>query len=514
MPLIEYDIMLIGRTVHMIKRFFFIFSVIVLTAFLITYILTDTNQQNVSTAETSAIDLQGTSFANLDLPEGFDIRQFEGVTLRFIVENNRHATILLNESQGFSEITGINIKIKPVDFDTLIQKVNLDFIAKAGQYQIVYVDPYQTLNRFYNYLEVLNPYNEHPDLPHITGFMDDFFDYQTDVISYFEDYTNIYTIPFDSTTMILYYRTDIFEKYADQFYREKGYDWTPGTKEFTWERYIEAAKWIDENVPDDEVKYGSGAMAQDHNSIFCEFSNILAAYGGDFFGDDRINTIGTRTFSKINVRDETFVKALDIYKDMVQASAPASVSWSWTETANAFRNGDIAMMLNWDENYPYLNDNVYSKVAGHVGCAILPYGDTRSANIFGGSGIGINKYATEEEKKAAWLYITWATSKDMQLNVLMHPEGGNLPTRKSAYEDPSVKLAMSGEGDSGINTKLIDTVLEAWESENLYLRPKVSNFYDAETVLTKNLHDFVADNLNSREVSQRINDELSEIITQ
>ena len=40
-----------------------------------------------------------------------------------------------------------------------------------------------------------------------------------------------------------------------------GYDWTPGTREFTWERYYEVAKWIDENVPDEEVKYGSGLMA-------------------------------------------------------------------------------------------------------------------------------------------------------------------------------------------------------------------------------------------------------------
>ena len=41
-----------------------------------------------------AVDLSGTSFEQLDLPENYDIRQFEGVTLRFIVENNRHATIV------------------------------------------------------------------------------------------------------------------------------------------------------------------------------------------------------------------------------------------------------------------------------------------------------------------------------------------------------------------------------------------------------------------------------------
>ena len=157
----------------------------------------------------------------------------------------------------------------------MVQKVNLDFIAQAGEYQIIYVDPYQTLNRFYNCLEVLNPYNENPDLPKIKGFMDDFVDSQTIVCSYFEEEKNVYAIPFDSTTMILYYRKDIFDKYRDRFMKDMGYDWTPGTREFTWERYCEVARWIDENVPDEEVKYGNGLMAQQHNSIFANFQIFL-----------------------------------------------------------------------------------------------------------------------------------------------------------------------------------------------------------------------------------------------
>jgi multiple sugar transport system substrate-binding protein len=435
------------------------------------------------------------------------------MTLRFIVENNRHATILLNKSQEFSELTGINIKIIAVDFDTLVQKINLDFISKSGQYQIVYVDPYQTLNRFYDCFEVLNSYNERADMPRIKGFMDDFSPFQTETISYFENDNNVYTIPFDSTTMILFYRTDIFEKYADEFYQDMGYDWSPGTKDFTWERYIEAAKWIDENVGGDEVKHGSGAMAQEHNSIFCEFSNILAAYGGDYFSDRNINTLGRKSFSSIDVMSDRFIKALDVYKQMVDTAAPESVNWNWTDSADAFRNGEIAMMLNWDENYPYLDDPDYSKVSGNVGCAILPYGDTRSANIFGGSGIGINKFATEEEKEAAWLYIVWATSQEMQREVLINPEGGNLPSRLSVYEEPDIKRELEDKNvtEHMLNIDLIETVLEAWQTENLYLRPKVSNFYSIEQVLNKNLHDFVSQDIDSHIISQNIYQELTDI---
>lgn len=467
-----------------------------------------------NTAAVKSNRLQGTSFENLQLPENYDIRQFEGLTLNFIVENNLYANILSHESEEFSQITGINVKIKPVDFDTLVQKINLDFIAQAGKYQLVYVDPYQTLNRFHDYLEVLNSYNKDPEQPKIKGFVDDFFENQTAVSSYFKEDKNVYAVPFDSTTMILYYRKDIFDRYRDRFYSEMGYDWTPGTSGFTWERYCEAAKWIDENVPNDEVKYGSGLMAQKHNSIFCEFSNILAAYGGDYFSDEKINTLGLDTYDQINVLDENFIQALDMYKKVARVSAPQSANWNWTDLARIFRNGDVAMMANWDENYTYLEDKVHSKVAGKVGYAILPYGDERSANIYGGSGIGINKYATEAEKKAAWLYIVWATSKDMQLKVLKHPEGGSLPTRKSAYEDSLIKAQMNDPNlisDKNVILKHMNAVLDAWKPQNIYLRPKVSNFYEVEKVLVNNLHNLIEFDSESSEIAKKIYDELERI---
>jgi multiple sugar transport system substrate-binding protein len=459
-------------------------------------------------------ELQGTSFEKLILPKNYDIRQFEGMTLNFIVENNLQANILSHEDEEFSKVTGIKINIKAVDFDTLVQKINLDFISQTGQYQIVYVDPYQTLNRFSSYLEILNPYNTDPNLPIIEGFSDDFFENQTMVCSYFKNNENVYAIPFDSTTMILYYRKDIFDKYKEQFRQDLGYDWTPGTRDFTWEKYCEVAEWINENVPDEEVQYGSGLMAQEHNSIFCEFSNILAAYGGDYFSDDKINTLGLDTFHRINVLNENFIQALDMYKKIASVSAPKSVNWNWTDLAGAFRRGDVAMMANWDENYTYIEDKTYSKVSGKVGYTILPYGDIRSANIYGGSGIGINKYASEEEKKAAWLYLVWATSKDIQLKVLKHDEGGSLPTRKSAYEDPSIKSQLenpNAEPGEGVVLKHMNAVLEAWKPENTYLRPKVSNFYEAEKVLTSNLHDMIVLNLDSRETAEKINRELEQI---
>lgn len=446
--------------------------------------------------EAIPVDLSETSFASYTFPEGFDIRKYEGITLNFIVENNLGANVLSLETEEFTKLTGINIKIRPTDFDTFIQKINLDFISKAGDYQLIYSDPYQTLNRFHRDLEILDPYMNNPELPQLQVALSDFFQNQLQVASYFESSDDLYTIPFDSTTMILYYREDVFRDFKDAFMRAKGYDWTPGTTEITWERYIEISEWIDTYVPNEIVEYGSGQMAQAHNAIFCEFSNVLASNGGDYFRDENVNTLGLTDFQKLDVVNERFIKSLDQYKRMVEVSAPGSVNWQWEDAADAFSKGKIAMMLNWDENFATLNTSDNFRVRGNVKTAIMPYGDVRSANIYGGSGIGINKYATQEEKEAAWFFITWATSKDMQLRILTEPTGGALPTIQSAYEaiDPFFRVAHPQ----------IDTVLEAWQPENIYLRPKLENFYDIEQILINQLHDMIVNDLDPKDVAMSI----------
>lgn len=441
-------------------------------------------------------DLKGTTFENFKFPEDFDIRKYEGVTLNFIVENNLSSNILSVESEEFTKLTGINIKIRPIDYDTFIQKINLDFISESGKYQVIYSDPYQTLNRFHDDLEILNPYIERSDLPQLQVPLDDFFNTQLEVCSYFEDKDNLYAIPFDSTTMILYYRKDVFEDFKDAFMKAKGYDWTPGSKDFTWERYIEIAQWIDKYVPNEIVEYGSGQTAQAHNAVFCEFSNVLASNGGNYFKDPGIGTLGKENFESLDVRSKTFIDSLRTYKEIVSVSSPDSINWNWTDSAEAFNKGKIAMMINWDENFTALNASSNFRVRGNVGTSILPYGSYRSANIYGGSGIGINKYASDIEKEAAWFYITWATAKDMQMRILTDPTGGALPTIKSAYEEVSQ--------DFRADHPQIETVLKAWSPDKIYLRPKLENFYYIEQILNNMLHDMIEQDLDPVDVSNTI----------
>lgn len=454
------------------------------------------------------------SLAKIETPPGFDWRKYDGMTLNFIVENNLNANILTQEASNFTAVTGINVNIRTMDYDTMVEKISMDLISQRDKYQLIYVDPYQTLNRFHNQLYDLNQLNNDPSLPHIPGGLDDFFPDQLNVVSYFGNRDKLLTIPFDTTTMILFYRKDIFDRYKADFMADKGYDWTPGGISFTWERYIEIAKWIDENVPDDEVRYGSGQMAQAHNSIYCEFSNVLSAYGGDYFADNNANTLGIRAPSQLLMDQSAFIKSLAIYKQVVKAAAPDSINWNWDDLARAFMQGDIAMMTNWDENWAAIENPDISKVSGKVGYSILPYGDVRSANIYGGSGIGINPYSSPREREAAWLFIVWATSPRTELMAFLEPEGGNVPPRIS-LNSPSLMAKIMAEVRGVERTdKLIlqfPAVISAWNKFHVYYRPKVENFTDIEPVIIRELHQMIVDDSDPAQVADNMMQQIRSI---
>ena len=463
------------------------------------------SSQNIENKMT--VGQENNIFSDIEAPRNFDWKKYSGTTLNFIVENNINADILTKHVASFTDLTGINVNIVALDYDSMIQKINLDFISKTGKFTLIYVDPYQTLNRFSNDLSNLNKFNNSALLPHIQGGLDDFFEEQVMIESYFINQNKLCSIPFDTTTMIFFYRKDIFSKYREQFMQENGFDWTPGTQAFTWERFVQISEWISKNVPKDEVKYGSGYMGQKHNSLYCLFSTILASYGGDYFEDENISTIGTEKPNNIMINSEEFIEALKMYKKINSVSSPESQDWNWYDTAEAFKNGEVAMMFNWDENISAIENAAISKVAGNVGYSILPYGSERSANIYGGAGIGINNYATDAEKEAAWLFIVWATSPQVQSLILEEAGGGSLPPRKSICNEVNLEQFSAGGDSKGISKtalKQSNVVLESWKEENVYYRPKVENFYDIERIIIDEIYNMLHHDLDPEWTAQQI----------
>ena len=111
--------------------------------------------------------------------------------------------------------------------------------------------------------------------------------------------------------------------------------------------------------------------------------------------------------------------------------------------------------------------------------------------MYGGCGIGINGVATEDEQKASWLFVNWATSPDAQLANLKSKVGGGTPTRESIYELPEVEKAKNPPSDMP-NVLTTDAVFEAWKPENIGLRPKIAAWNECDTVIFTQLSKMLA----------------------
>ena len=148
----------------------------------------------------------------------------------------------------------------------------------------------------------------------------------------------------------------------------------------------------------------------------------------------------------------------------------------------------MAMAVNWHE---FAAGNEESEIKGKVGYARLPRGPKRSANMYGGTGLGINATASERDQKAAYLFLNWATSKKTQLANLESDVGGGTPTRDSVYKLPEVEKAKKPPSKMP-NILTADAVFEAWKPENIGLRPKIAAWNECDTAIFTQLSKMLA----------------------
>ena len=201
-------------------------------------------------------------------------KQFSGLELNFLTEDTPAAGAIVELLPQFQAKTGIKVNVTRTNIADLVTKLMLDLGAGSSNIHVIYSARWQIPPGRSDALADLRKFESDPSLPKAN--FDDFFRQHFITTSHFVDKDRIIGVPHDASTMIWFYRSDIFEKYKDQFMKDKGYDWTPGPN-ISWDQYKEIAKWINDNV--DEVKYGAGHMSKQWNSLYCDFSNVFWAYG-------------------------------------------------------------------------------------------------------------------------------------------------------------------------------------------------------------------------------------------
>ena len=420
-------------------------------------------------------------------PPGDDLRRFAGTTLNFISENTAPTSAIAANLEPFRRLTGIDVQIVQLELTALVQRVALDLASGVGSYHVIYADPYQVLAPYHQALADLNRFQEDPNLPDAEQ-LQDFFPVQLDAAGKFGRDGKLYALPYDAPTLVWMYRRDVLEKHRERMQQDLGFDPMP-RDDSTWEQWYETSRWLRDHRDQTGIPFGTGHQARQHDSLMNDFSNVLWAYGGDYFPNGQaVGRFGTNDPGEPLLDRPEALEAADVYRRLVSIAHPSSTGWDWTGLAEAFGAGQVAMCAEWHE---FAAGFETGPLAGKVDYARLPRGPVRSANMYGGTGIGINGQSSERDQQAAWLFVTWATSKEVQLSNLKSEVGGGTPTRESIYRLPEVRNEMRRPSEMP-NILTTDAVFEAWQPENVGLRPKIAAWNECDTTIFTELSKMLA----------------------
>lgn len=365
----------------------------------------------------------------------------EGVTLQVAMVKHTFTDSLLPLIPEFEKLTGIKVSYNILPQDEYWPKITIDLSSGAGLTDVFMVGP--ELDWAYigpGWIESLDKYIADPNLTDPAWYnQSDFFQAAWDANRWDGKTLGhggygkgpVYALPVTYEGMSLVYRKDLFEKAGIK---------TDATWPKTWQDILDAAKLLtlDKNGKhygqdgfdkNNVVQYGTiNRGSKTWASMFGGYSNIFYSYGALDFDENM----------KPTVNSERGVQATQLWGELMNCCAPAGVTdLQWFQVKQAFATGTAAMSIDCDwfaaATYERPQD---SKVAGKLGYALTPPGPDgqRVADLWFWS-LGMN--AKSYHKDAAWLFMEWATSKQVMLHSTVDFANWN-PPRQSVWSDPKV----------------------------------------------------------------------------
>ena len=231
-------------------------------------------------------------------------------------------------------------------------------------------------------------------------------------------------MPWYTDAGILYYRTDLMEKYSLQVPK-------------TWDELTQAAQTVQDGEKASNPQF-NGFMFQGaaYEGLTCNGVEWLASSGGGTITDDS---------GKPTINNPQAVAAIDRAKGWVGTIAPTSVTNAQEqETLNQWVAGTVAFARNWP--YMFSSSQQAPAVKGKVGYAILPMGTgegARNADCLGGWNMFVSKFSKNQD--AAIEFSKYMASEGVQRSFAI--ENSHAPTLSAVYDDPEVIAAQPLFGD-------------------------------------------------------------------
>ncbi|MFW6035024.1 MAG: ABC transporter substrate-binding protein [Halothermotrichaceae bacterium] len=309
----------------------------------------------------------------------------------------------------FEEEYGIKVNYHEVNVGVIHQKVQLEWAAKSGAYDVVNIASLPPMIESGGLLS-LDEYIDKADPDWLN--LDDFLPTNADLMQYEGSW---YGLPVRNDTRLMHINTEMFE--------EAGLE--PEAPE-TFSEMVTAAKKLTDHSEDQAgmIMGYKGAYPYDW-----ALATFIRGFGGEFFDDNMRPTFDSpQAIEGVELYVDLMREHDVVPEDAMNIDHPAQCS--------ALLNGRGAMNMNVPARWADQFDEDISKVSGEIESFPVPEGPAGRAPLAGAWSLSI--MSDSEAPEAAWKFIVWATSTDVQKRAIQ--AGGDCnPTRYSVIEDPELQ---------------------------------------------------------------------------
>jgi len=240
----------------------------------------------------------------------------------------------------------------------------------------------------------------------------DWEDYVDAVMSYYTIDGKLYSMPFNSSTPILFYNKTFFKK--------AGLD--ANKPPDTWNQVrVMGKKIMDSGAAEAGITW----------NMHCWYFEEWHAVQNAMLVDQGNGRKGRAR--KVLFDGSTGVKVVKWWTDLERDKIFLNTGRGWSNHRKAFISGQAAMMISSTSDVTQMT-NAFNEKGWDLGTGFLPRPDAvpRQGVIIGGGTLWLTKDHPQKELKAAWEYLKWISMPEQQ--VTWHKGTGYFPIRKGAMK--------------------------------------------------------------------------------
>ncbi len=314
----------------------------------------------------------------------FDWRQFEGESIRVLLNQHPWQEAVEPLIPEFEELTGINVEVEKLPEEQFRQRVQVELTAGSSDLDVYMTSLLNEGAKFARngWYKDLRQFVDDPSLTSPDYAFNDFGDVLIDSHTY--DGTLV-AIPIQLETQMLYYRKDILEAAGVEV-------------PTTMDELEQVAKAIDDpNGIRAFVSRGKGRAA------VTQISTYLYNFGGEWTKDG--------TF-EAGFNTPEGLAAFDFYTRMLREYGPrGTTNMSWEEALPMFSSGQVAMYTDASTFLPNVLADGTPEVVDNLGFAPMPSGPGGDYQSFFGWALAMSAFT--EKAGPSWLFMEWATSPEV-----------------------------------------------------------------------------------------------------